>query len=362
MTPRRAGAAPPMASALASLCVALVCPSCANPGAQAPSPSRAAAHAEASASRYILSIEPWTFADAEGEIIRTPSYRVFTTAQDRIITDRLPEFLERALDNYRTALGPLPGPPMRLDTYLLNTRPQWVRCTLQLMGAAGRPFLNIARGGFATRGVGVFYDIGPFDTLAVAAHEGWHQYTQRTFRESLPIWIEEGVATYMEGHRWDRATPLFLPWANIERFDQLRGARSRDGLMPLDRLLSTTGEDNLARPTTQGLTYYAQVWALTHFLDEGAGGRYRASLRTLLSDAADGRLGLALSNRFGEEAARNALLARVGPAVFLAYFNSDLNEADREYQAFIDVLVVAGSRDAIVAGRSPVSGAGGAGR
>lgn len=300
----------------------------------------------------IHSEEPWRFAGADGAIIRTAHYRIYTTAS-HALQDRAPAFLEYALAHYRSALGPLPLPAVRLDTYLLANRGQWAGLTRQLMGEQAETLLKIPRGGYAARGVGVFFDIGLYDTLAIAAHEGWHQYTQRAFREPLPVWLEEGVAVYMEGHRWDGPVPRFYPWANLQRFDQLRKAHRAGTLAPLSKLLEGKPQDFLGGEEELILNYYAQLWALTHFLAEGADGRYAEQVRTLLADAAAGRLSATVGRSSGGGAAR-ALASRVGPAVFLAYFNSDLETADREYASFLDRLVETGARDAIARGLSPL--------
>ncbi len=300
-----------------------------------------------------ISIEPWRYAGAEGSVIRTAHYRIYTTAHAPSLRDRAPGFLEHALAHYRTALGPLPLPAARLDTYILSNRSQWNTLTKQLMSDQAEMLLRIPRGGYASRGVGVFYDIGLFDTLAIAAHEGWHQYTQRTFREGLPIWLEEGVASYMEGHRWEGPTPRFLPWANIQRFDALRSAHSKGSLMSLRRLLESRPADFLDSADDGVLTYYAQLWALVHFLNEGSGGRYTAPLKALLADAAAGGVLRTVSERLGKIAARG-LLSRVGPEVFLAYFNTNLEAAEREYRSFLEQVVRTGSRDSVSLGESPL--------
>jgi hypothetical protein len=238
------------------------------------------------------------------------------------------------------------------------------------MGAQAELYLRIPRGGFAAAGRAIYFDIGAHDTLAIAAHEGWHQYVQRTFHDPLPVWLDEGIATYMEGHRWAAGTDssgptaVFLPWSNTERFDQLRAAAARGDLFSLQDLLTRTPQDLIDSPVPRGgrgsttdpaLTYYAQLWALTHFLHEGEGGRYARPLATLLADAAEPghRFRSVIAAVLGASAARSALASRRGPAAFLAYFNSDLTAAADQYARFVDQLVQPGSRGPIVEGRSP---------
>lgn len=306
----------------------------------------------------VQSVEAWSFQGAAGEVIRTPHYRIFTTERDAILTERLPRFLEVALSHYRTSITPLPPPRLRLDTYLMDNRPQWARLTQQLLGAEGERFAQIQRGGFATGGVGVFYDIGVFDTLAVAAHEGWHQYTQRAFREGLPIWLEEGLASFMEGHKWDGTEPLFLPWANIERFDQLRKAHADGRLLSLIDLVETAPQDSAASAGESLVTYYAQVWALAHFLNEADGGAYRAGLRAMLEDAAQGRFRRTLLVRLGRAEGARAISTARGPGALAAYLNIAIDDLSTQYASFLDQIVAPGSRDRIVAGRSPIQSEG----
>ncbi len=339
---------------------ALLCGCASGPAPEAVSPglvSERPGAAPAEEFFTIESVETWTFGGALGRQINTRNYRLFTTEKDAVIVDRAPRFLELALDHYRSALGPLPAPPLKLDTFLMDNRTQWSRLTLQMLGEQGRRYQAIGRGGFATGGRAFLYDIGLFDTLAIAAHEGWHQYTQRTFRDPLPVWLEEGIAAYMEGHRWAGPEPVFLPWANLERFDQLRSAKARGAVMTLPMLLDSSPQDMLGVVGDGALTYYAQVWALIHFLNEGADGRYRETLRALLVQASQGQMRQTLANQLGAPSAARALTARRGPEVFQAYFGEDLTQVSREYEAFMSRLVIAGSRGPIAEGRSPFEAA-----
>jgi hypothetical protein len=345
------------AASLLLLAAALATPGCATridldgPPAQADPITAAERKREG-----IIATEPWAFGGDQGQIIRTQHYRLYTTATDRRDRDRIALFLEDALQHYTTALAPLPLPPVKLDTYYMANRVEWEQITLRLMGEAGRELSAIQRGGFASRGIGVYYDLGLYDTLAIASHEGWHQYTQRTFRNPLPAWLEEGIATYMEGHRWNDGV-VFTPWGNPERYQALRDAHSQNKLFTLQELLSTRPQDHMkSTDDTALLRYYAQVWALTHFLVEGEHGRHRAMLRSVLEDAAAGNLAKRLADTSDRRASASAMATRNGPLVFATLFDSDLERANRAYQAFVSQIVAVGARDAIGAGRSPLDG------
>lgn len=305
----------------------------------------------------IISDEPWSYGGRSGRVITTPHFRLHTTVTRNLLLERAPNFIEIALASYRTSLGDLPEPGARLDTFLMNSRPQWESMTRTVAGAQSETYLRIPRGGFALGGKGVYYDIGPRDTLSIAAHEGWHQYTQSTFKQPLPLWLEEGIAAYYEGFRWDRTDntlPVFLPWSNPQRFDDLRRAHAEGRLIPLTRLLVSRPQDLIEHTDGRALTYYAQVWALTHFLHEGENAKYRAELERLLQDAATGELGPTVTGRIGARAARRQIYRRVGDAVFKAYFTEDLDEAQAEYDRFVRTVTLPGTRGAMTAGESPL--------
>jgi len=296
----------------------------------------------------VLSVEPWAFGETGGSIIRTQHYRIFTTSDRAVIKQVLPGFLEASLVQYRTSLADLPAPPVKLDTYLMHTRPQWATLTRALMRERAETYLRIQRGGFAASGRGVYRDLGTLsDTLNLAAHEGWHQYTQLTFRTRLPVFLEEGIATYMEGFRFDPAqptVPIFMPWANTERYDQLRTAAGKGQLFSLNELVMASPQDLIASNQTRALTWYAQVWAFIHFLREGESGLYAAGFQTMLIDAASG---------IADTTTRTSRL-RLMRNPLPTYFDTSIDKLDTQYQAFIRQITAPGARDKIVAGRSPL--------
>ncbi len=293
-----------------------------------------------------------------GVRLQTPHYQIYTSTQSRDLADRLPEFMESALDHYTTALVSLPKPSQLMTSYLFRNRDQWGDYTRQRLPNEANTYLKLGRGGYTTGGETVYYDIGRYDTFIIAAHEGWHQFTQNTFKHMLPIWLEEGVATYMEGNSMRGGTIEFLPWRNFERYRALRNAVRDGGLIPLTRLINGTPQSFLNDGgKTPLLSYYAQVWALVHFLNEGEGGKYREGLRKVISDAANGRLAgvLATSTKISTTRQRHlALSSRTGPWVLLAYFNQNLDEIEREFDAFVQEITDRSNENAIRGGQSPL--------
>jgi hypothetical protein len=358
---RRGAALVGIVSMLLAACAGSPSPAKA-PAASAGSVSAAPADASALPANVVVSVEPWTLESKDGKIITTLSYRILTTATRTSITDRIPVFMEAALIHYTTALGALPRPDGLMDTYLMANRPQWARMTQRFMGEQADTYLQIQRGGFASGGKAILYDIGPRDTFAIAAHEGWHQYSQRTFKNPLPVTLEEGVATYMEGFRWispgsDEASrlPTFMPWSNWERYEQLRQAERNGKLVPLDKLMRSTPQELMAGDPDNALVYYAQVWALIHFLNEDGAGQYRGALKEMLSDAAAGRLIPKIQRELGSRAAGAYSARRGGVDLLALYTGRSAAALDGDYQLFIKAILKTGSRGKIVAGKSPLS-------
>lgn len=306
----------------------------------------------------VQSIEPWTFAGVEGRVITTPSYRIFTTENAPLIRRRIPMFMELAAQHYSSALGELPRAERRMDTYILASRTQWAQLTRQMTGPRAETYLRIRAGGFAENGRALLFNIGSRNTFGTVAHEGWHQYTQSVFREALPIWLEEGIATYMEGYRWDDArpdVPRFLPWTNIDRFDRLREVVQGGRITPLDELLTHRPQDLLELHSNErALDYYAQIWALVHFLREGENARYREALARILRDAAAGHLSRTVGATAGPRAAAAVRMRTAGREVFITYIDEDIPAVESAFRTFMREATRTGARDAIVAGRSPL--------
>lgn len=308
--------------------------------------------------RFVADRQPWTFKGDRGWAYYTPNSIIRTTSTDRKILERLPPFVELSILHYQSDITRLPRPAMPIETYFFDTRLQWETLTRSLMGDRAGVYLSIERGGYSAKQIGVFYDIGPKDSFVICAHEGWHQYSHSTFKDPMPVWLDEGVACMMEGFRWDDQFPdhpRFLPWANTERFDQLRDAFNADALMPIHSLLTLRPQDLMGDSTGEptALIYYAQVWALIHFLNEGHGGRYESALKNILQDVAGG----AFRAKLDAPALRQFNTRRTGAPTLLTYLpqGTTLRQLDLEYQRFIAQIVRVGSRNRIVMGKSPIA-------
>ncbi|MDZ4830929.1 MAG: hypothetical protein SGJ09_12115 [Phycisphaerae bacterium] len=325
-------------------------------------PSAAAA---AVAAVPAVTVEPWVWEGAStsfaGETLITAHYRLNVTLREGSLKKSFPAFAEESLEHYTSALGRLPEPPKPLVSFIFGSRDQWAEYTKKRLGEDADIYLALGRGGYTMEGESVLFDLGRWDTFALAAHEGWHQYTQSTFKHALPIWLEEGLATYMEGHRWNRGEerPTFVPWRNFERFGELREAVRADELIPLDELLEGAPQKFLRRDgRSKLLTYYAQVWALAQFLAEGEDGRYRAKLEEILQDAAAGRIaGKLATSPHLPQGRQRMMSSKLGRGVILAYFNPDFAEFKARYDEFVEALTRRGAGDMIWRGENPLKSA-----
>jgi hypothetical protein len=324
--------------------------------------ARSSAGAVAGYPPMVQSIEPWdppVDVGPAGQLVTTPHYLLYSTLEDGWLSEKIPAYLETALLHYRTAITDLPVPKEQLETYVLGERRQWQAFTRMMLPGESGLYLSLGKGGYTTEGIAVLYDIGRWDTLCITAHEGWHQYCQNNFKETLPAWIDEGIATYMEGCRFDRSSEVasFMPWRNFERFNELRSCYRRGMMFPLFDIISRSPQYFLQQGQEYLLSYYAQVWVLTHYLMEGEGGRYRPGLERMLKDAQEGTLGRTLieSPRL-EEIPRRRRTSRAmrGLAVAMVYFDTTIEELETGYRDFIELVVARGSGSSIWRGRSPV--------
>lgn len=291
-----------------------------------------------------------------GVVLATRNYRLHSTLRDQELQDLLPQTMESAFKHYRTAIVDLPLPTEPMRTYVFGSRSEWNRFTqARLSAEEAQKMLRLRRGAYTANGEVVLHDLGRTDTIFLAIHEGWHQYSQSVFREPLPIWLEEALATYMEGHRVDGETGevVFLPWRNLERFGELRARARRDELIPIADLLDRPPQAFLSGSTGGLLTYYAQLWALSQFLVNGEGGRYRGGLERLLMDAVDGSISSRIAHATGGPR-RRAFGPGASRLVIATYFNADFDAFVREYDAFLERIIQRGAGSAIWRGRSPL--------
>ena len=302
---------------------------------------------------------PWKDGGDNGVVVRTPHYVLRLSLREEPFRDRMPDFMETCFTAYASALGTIPAPVEPLEMYVFGERGLWEKWTRKKLGRDAEIYIGLGKGGYTTDSVSVLYDIGRFDTQTIAAHEGWHQFSQQTLQHPLPTWMEEGIACYMEGTRLSRdgGPSTFRPWRNFERWSELREAARAEDLIPVSELLDGTPQEFLQNGKNSLLTYYAQVWALVHFLREGENGKYRDQFSQLIQDSITGKLAgrLALSKAIvGKTMRHRAVELRTGNAVILEYFNADFPRFVEEFSNFVQAITSRGAGDKIYRGEFPL--------
>tara|TARA_B100001059_G_scaffold234566_1_gene277496 strand:- start:1961 stop:2995 length:1035 start_codon:yes stop_codon:yes gene_type:complete len=288
------------------------------------------------------STREWNFMGVDGKLIETPNWEIYTTIENQRFIDFLPEFYEAALERYRTAFGPLPPPPNAMATYLFGDRRQWKNKTRMMLPELASSFEGLGRGGFTANGIAVLYDIDNSmwnrDTLSLSSHEGWHQYAQTTFQQQLPPWLDEGIATMMEGFRIRQGTFDFNTASNRERSYRLRTARRGGTLIPLRTLLDGDPHVFLEQGKSDLLTYYAQVWALARYLSEADDGKYLPALQDVLMLAVEGDLFRQLLRSDAAKRREDPSSSATGIVFVEAFFNDDFEEFEAGYETWIEEL------------------------
>lgn len=300
----------------------------------------------ASAPAFSLAREDWGYAGAKGKRLTTDHFDVRTTLQDQVLVDVLPGFLEACYARYEGLVPPRSDAAGPLATYIFETRWQWSRFTDEFVPERARVYRNIQSGGYTDppTATAVLYWLGRDRTLAVAAHEGWHQYVARTFPLPIPAWLNEGLATQMEAFQLYDGVPRFEPRKNYFRRNHLRTALivKEKGLFDLSELLRMHAGDVLESPTRPTDTYYAQIWSLTLFLLEGPEKAYCEGFRTLLADAGTETMRVAVNAyRAATPAAANLSF---GEVVFRRYITDDLDTFSAEYVQFAKDLFLTAPR------------------
>lgn len=294
-----------------------------------------------------VSTDAWVFDGRPGRIITTPHYRIHTTIDDQEFLESLTAVMEGALEQYRALTPTIPLTDRPMECYVFSRRPEWAQFTRQHTGNDAAVYLQINRGGYTVRDWFVAYLIGDAGTLAVASHEGWHQYVARHFKSRLPPFLEEGIATMFENIHWLSAEPRWNLAVNPTRADKLRTAIEDGNLWPLEQLCMMHAGDVVGLSGERIETFYAQNWAFAQFLLSAEGGRYRRGLERMLDELASGIADQRLGRSRGTSDSWDPQSVR---PLLEHYLGMEIAQIDQKYQAYIREIA-RGTRD-VLAGPS----------
>ena len=289
-------------------------------------------------SREPLTTTEWYFGQARGTQITTAHYHVYTTIQSPVYKHLMAKLLEACYARF-TALNPATTITKPMDCYMFADRDAWELYTKLRAGSNAPVYLQISAGGYCQEGIFAGYDIGREQTLSVLSHEAWHQFSWYAFKNRLPSWLEEGLATQNEAIVWDGINPAFVPEMNYRRFQALQAAQREVRLWKLSDLVNTHAGRVITMPPKYIDAYYAQLWALVLFLEHSP---YRSRLAEILHDAQTGELARKLAdtgltpgeiNNFTEH--WNSV---AGPIYLMRYIDPDLAKFEAQYRRFIHDL------------------------
>lgn len=278
----------------------------------------------------------WRFGRIGGQKFITQHYHIYTTADNRVLLAHLPGFMEAAHTQYLKLTGlPDEARKERMSLYVMGSREQWAMLTQEVTGPHSELFLAIENGGYCYEGTCVLWDMGHFATFSVAAHEGLHQFLHYRVRNGLPSWVEEGLATQMEGFDvYGNEAVRFNPDHNVLRPNDLRNAIASERWLGVPALLTTDPGEQIHGAPLTAPQYYGQVWALIMYIRSQP--KYLQGFQRMIADARLGKLPgppMEAEARTGGEYRR-----AIAVPVFRKYISDDLSGFEREFRKYASKL------------------------
>ncbi|MBI5863636.1 MAG: hypothetical protein HZB38_03830 [Planctomycetes bacterium] len=281
----------------------------------------------------------WRYGSHPGQRITSEHYDFYTTITDSSLFATLPQVMETAYRNYRRLVPAPREPSEKMKIYLFAQRAEFEHFTKQLSPQKAATLLKVRNGGFSEQGVTVLEYVSHEATFPLMTHEGFHQYLDRCVRPNVPAWLNEGLAAYCEGFRGSAEGISDLdPWLNPLRRNALADALLREQIFPLSELLRINAGHVIGGSDRKISTYYAQVWALMLFLEQGLPdektkvGRYAASFDRLRKALAEDNLESFAQAAF---ATSNQQVYSFGQCLFSAFVGSDFDAIEKEYVRFM---------------------------
>ncbi len=172
-------------------------------------------------------------------------------------------------------------------------------------------------------------DYRGMDSSQIIRHEYIHFVLNNATAIEYPTWYNEGFAEYMGTMEVRKNQELVIGTAQRERVQVLNWAP----WMPLRRVVAARGLGAF-HDDTEVAVFYAEAWALVHYLHQGREGNRN------VSDEMDRYLKLVETGKSDEEA-------------FAEAFGMDITEADRDLKIYLKCKIGAMVFDLSVLGFDP---------
>ena len=287
------------------------------------------------AATIVVSTESWNTAGANGRQFTTEHFHIYSTVTDTRFESALPGFLEAIYSEYERVMPHRQESARPLTMYVFGDRGQWDRFIRRHHADNYPVYSRIRAGGFTERDTSVLFYTDRSRTLATIAHEGLHAYIGGRFGESIPAWLNEGLACYFEdAERLRGGDVRITPRRNTIRINALRRALQRGEALPLATVVATDPGEVITRThSARTHLYYAQVWALVTFLMHDAGSDYARGFSEMLHDVATGAFSTRVSA--ARVIAANPSNVSGGAAAMHAYFGHGPEDLAQRYASYL---------------------------
>ncbi|MFA5794818.1 MAG: DUF1570 domain-containing protein [Candidatus Brocadiia bacterium] len=122
-----------------------------------------------------------------------------------------------------------------------------------------------------------YYQTNPLlNTSMVLLHEGTHQFLMLGTKINVPIWVNEGLATYYESSKFEGEN-LKTNLINKGRLAEIKYALQAGNYVKLGDFITTTSDKY------KGGGYYAEGWSLMYFLFNWRDGFYADELEAYIN-------------------------------------------------------------------------------
>jgi len=282
----------------------------------------------------------WRYRGRAGQLIDSEHSAIYTTIREPDLVAWLPQTMETAFRYYNELIPSDKRPEGRMPIYLFAAREEFEDFNQRRFGADRAELLNrIRNGGFMEQVLTVVEYVNHDATFPLMTHEGFHQYLHYYSDSRVPAWLNEGLATLCEGQRWtSNGLSEFDKWLNPLRRNRLAEALLRDDLFPLSQLLRINAGHVVGGSSRKINTYYAQVWALLLFLQDGENEKYREPLARMLTVVGTGNL-----DDYARTAHATATGKRrynLGRDAFGAFIDDDVAMIEQAYIRFMRTRIL----------------------